>query len=83
MRTRAVKRRQTSLRLNDKLFNRLKKDAARNNSSFNKFVENILLDSYEWKPNAETLRAMEEVENDHGQLDVLDMKHFYEYVEAL
>lgn len=63
-RRQTITRRQTSFRLSDHLLEMLKKDAARNHRSLNNYVEHILMESVEWVPNAETLKAIYDAEHD-------------------
>ena len=82
MRTKTLNRRQTSFRLYDRLLDKLKKEAARNNKSLNNYVENILMDSVEWTLNAETLKAFDDIEH-RRNLEVLDVDNFKNFVASL
>ena len=82
MRTKTLNRRQTSFRLYDRLLDKLKKEAARNNKSLNNYVENILMDSVEWTLNAETRKAFDDIEH-RRNLEVLDVDNFKNFVASL
>lgn len=57
-------RKQTSFRLDEKLIKKLKTVAQRNHRSLNNYVELLLWNASDRKPNADTLQAMFEAE--HG-----------------
>ncbi len=52
----------TSIRLNSDLYERLQKEAKKENRSLNNFIETALYQTVYREPNAETLAAMEEVQ---------------------
>ena len=79
----AVKpRKSTAFRLDNDLLERLKAEAKRENRSLNNLVETILMDAVYYKPNLETLEAIEEVRSGK-ELETLDLEHFDEYVKSL
>ncbi|MDM8152868.1 toxin-antitoxin system protein [Bacteroides gallinaceum] len=79
----AVKpRKSTAFRLDNDLLERLKAEAKRENRSLNNLVETILMDAVYYKPNPETLEAIEEVRSGK-ELETLDLEHFDEYVKSL
>lgn len=68
----------TSIRLNKNLYKHLQEKAKAENRSLNNYIETLLWDVSEFRaPNAETLAAMQEVQ-DHVEgkkrLDVIDNK---------
>ncbi|MCA4810675.1 hypothetical protein ACTS9T_18525 [Empedobacter falsenii] len=63
-------KRLTSLRINNNLYEFLKKEAIKSNRSFNNYIETILLDATGYSiPNSETISAMEELKNNSENLD--------------
>ena len=59
MKTKTTKK-PTAFRLNERLLNRLKEEAKKNNRSLNNYVECILMDSVYNEPNDETIEAINE-----------------------
>lgn len=76
-------RKQTSFRLNHDLLVKLQEEAKRHNRSLNNFVESILMAFIAERPNATTLAAMKEAENNSASLETLDMKNFRSFVDSL
>lgn len=75
-------RKLTAFRLKTSLIERLKQEAKRENRSLNNYVETLLMDATNRKPNAETLAAIEEARSGK-ELETLDVDHFKEFVASL
>jgi len=75
------KKRQIVFRLEESLIDRLKKEANKENSSLNNYVEEILLDRFK-KPNATTLFAMLEAIKDNN-LEVLNLSSLDTYLKSI
>ena len=73
---------QISFRLPEYLIEALKKEAEERDSSLNSHVAMILLDSIEWEPNEETLKAFDDIEHQRN-LEVLDVDNFKSFVASL
>ena len=66
-------KRLTSLRINNNLYEFLKKEAIKSNRSFNNYIETILLDATGYSiPNSETISAMEELKNNPQIIELLE-----------
>jgi len=66
-------KRLTSLRINNNLYEFLKKEAIKSNRSFNNYIETILLDATGYSiPNSETISAMKELKNNSDNLDSIN-----------
>lgn len=77
-----VERKQTSFRLRTDLLERLQVIVKEENRSLNNFVESALMDIIYRKPNAITLKAMQEAESGN-ELETLDLNNFKDYVASL
>lgn len=77
-----VERKQTAFRLRTSLVERLKAEAKRENRSLNNYVETLLSDAIERRPNPDTMEAIEEAKSGK-ELETLDVEHFKEYVASL
>lgn len=77
-----VERKQTSFRLRTDLLERMQVVAKEENRSLNNFVESTLMDIFYRKPNATTLKAMQEAESGK-ELETLDLNNFKDYVASL
>lgn len=77
-----IDRKQTSFRLSSDLIDRLREAAKKENRSLNNFVESVLMDIVYRKPNATTLKAMQEAESGK-ELETLDLNNFKDYVASL
>ncbi len=77
-----VERKQTAFRLCTSLVERLKAEAKRENRSLNNYVETLLSDAIERRPNPDTMEAIEEAKSGK-ELETLDVEHFKEYVASL
>lgn len=75
-------RKQTSFRLSRELLERLQAEAKRHNRSVNNLVESVLMAFVAERPNAVTLAAMREAEN-NDNLEVLDLNNFRSFVDSL
>ncbi|WP_291529513.1 toxin-antitoxin system protein [Bacteroides sp. UBA939] len=75
-------RKQTSFRLSADLIDRLRLEARKENRSFNNFVEKVLMEVVNRKPNKTTLEAMHEAKSDKD-LETLDLDNFKDYVSSL
>lgn len=69
-------------RLRTDLIERLKKLAARDNRSLNNYVETVLMDVAYNTPNATTLEAMAEAENDEN-LTTVNMDSYESFLQSL
>lgn len=78
----AVERKQTSFRLRTDLLECMQVVAKEENRSLNNFVESTLMDIFCRKPNATTLKAMQEAESGK-ELETLDLNNFKDYVASL
>ena len=77
-----VTKKQTAFRLESDVLRRLKVAAKNENRSVNNFVENYLKDILYKTPNATTLAAMRECE-ENDNLETLDLDNFQAYVKSL
>ena len=77
-----VERKQTSFRLRTDLLERLQVVAKEENRSLNNYVASALMDIIYRKPNAITLKAMQEAESGK-ELETLDLNNFKDYVASL
>jgi hypothetical protein len=80
MEAKAIKK-QTALRLDGNLLDKLKAEAKKANRSLSNYVECILMESVFNEPNETTLAAMKEAEN--GDLETLELDNFKQYVASL
>lgn len=78
-------KRLTSLRINNNLYEFLKKEAVKSNRSFNNYIETILLDATGYSiPNSETISAMEELKNNSKNLDsISDPSKLKDYLNKI
>jgi len=81
METTVIKK-QTAFRFESDVLNRLKVAAKNENRSVNNFVENYLKELLYKIPNATTLAAMRECE-ENDNLEILDLDNFQAYVKSL
>jgi hypothetical protein len=77
-----ITRKSTMFRLRSELVERLKLMAAHDNRSLNNYVETILMDVAYHTPNATTIAAMKEAENDEN-LTTVDMDNFDSFIKSL
>lgn len=77
-----INRRSTMFRLRSELVDRLKQMAAKDNRSLNNYVETILMDVAYNTPNATTIAAMKDAENDDN-LTSVNMDSFDSFVKSL
>lgn len=77
-----VSRKSAMFRLRTELLERLKQLAAKDNRSLNNYVETILMDVAYNTPNATTLAAMKEAENDKN-LTHVNMDNFDSFIKSL
>lgn len=70
-----IARKQTTLRLGADLMDRLREEARREHRSLNSLIEAILARAMEYRPNADTLAAIEEARSGK-ELETLDLDHF-------
>jgi len=78
----AVNRKSTMFRLRTELLERLKQLAARDNRSLNNYVETILMDVAFNTPNATTIAAMKEAQEEANRSTV-DMSNFDSFLKSL
>lgn len=78
----AINRKSTMFRLRTELVDRLKQLAARDNRSLNNYVETILMDVAYNTPNATTLAAMKEAQ-DESTLTTVDMDSYDSFLSSL
>jgi len=78
----AINRKSAMFRLREELLERLKQLAARDNRSLNNYVETILMDVAYNTPNATTVAAMREAEND-ANLTSVDMSSYESFLKSL
>ena len=78
----AINRKATMFRLREELVERLKQLAARDNRSLNNYVETILMDVVYNTPNATTVEAMKEAENDEN-LTTVNMDSYELFLKSL
>jgi len=78
-----IPRKQTAFRLNESLLERLKIEAKKENRSLNNFVESALMKAVYRKPNATTLAAIKEAQEDINltDIDMTDMQTFLKSLE--
>ncbi len=77
-----LNRKTAMFRLREDLINRLKQLAARENRSLNNYVETVLMDVAYNTPNATTLAAMDEAQND-ANLTTVDMSSYDSFLKSL
>lgn len=77
-----IKRKSTLFRLRVELVERLRQLAARDNRSLNNFVETILMDVAYNTPNATTIAAMKEAQ-DESTLTAVDMDSLDSFLSSL
>lgn len=66
-------KRATSLRLNSGLYDKIEERAKKENRSINNFLETIIIDALNYhEPNEETIKAIEEAENERDHLKRYD-----------
>lgn len=78
----AINRKSAMFRLREELLERLKQLAARDNRSLNNYVETILMDVVYNTPNAKTVAAMKEAENEEN-LTTVDMESYESFLKSL
>ena len=78
----AVNRKSTMFRLRTELLDRLKQMAARDNRSLNNYVETILMDVAYNTPNATTVAAMREAQDESNLTDV-NMDSYDDFLKSL
>ena len=78
----AINRKSAMFRLRAELLDRLKQLAARDNRSLNNYVETILMDVAYNKPNATTLAAMKEAQ-DESTLTTVNMDSYDTFLSSL
>jgi predicted transcriptional regulator len=77
-----INRKSTMFRLRSDLVERLKQLAAHDNRSLNNYVETILMDVAYNTPNATTVAAMKEAEDD-STLTPVDMSNFDSFIKSI
>ncbi len=77
-----TERKQTAFRLRADLLARLKIEAHKENRSLNNYVENILMETINHLPNAETMAAMREAEQGK-RLKKVDMASLERFLKSL
>jgi hypothetical protein len=77
-----IARKSTMFRLRTELVDRLKQLAAKDNRSLNNYVETILMDVAYRTPNATTLAAMKEAEDD-TTLTTVNMDNYDSFIKSL
>ncbi len=77
-----IHRKSAMFRLREELLERLKQLAARDNRSLNNYVETILMDVAFNEPNATTIAAMKEAQNDKD-LTVVEMDSYEAFLKSL
>lgn len=75
-------RKAAMFRLREELLDRLKQLAARDNRSLNNYVETILMDVVYNVPNATTVAAMKEAENEEN-LTTVSMDSYESFLKSL
>lgn len=78
----SINRKSAMFRLRTELIERLKQLAARDNRSLNNYVETILMDVAFNTPNATTIAAMKEAQ-DESNLTSVDMSNFDSFLKSL
>lgn len=78
----AINRKSAMFRLRTELLERLKLLAARDNHSLNNYVETILMDVAYNTPNATTLAAMKEAQDD-SNLTTVNMDSYDSFLSSL
>lgn len=78
----AIIRKSAMFRLREELLERLKQLAARDNRSLNNYVETILMDVVYNTPNATTVAAMKEAE-DEDNLTTVSMDNYESFLKSL
>lgn len=78
----AINRKSAMFRLRTELLERLKLLAARDNRSLNNYVETILMDVAYNTPNATTLAAMKEAQDD-SNLTTVNMDSYDSFLSSL
>lgn len=77
-----INRKSAMFRLRTELLDRLKQLAARDNRSLNNYVETILMDVAYNTPNAATITAMKEAQ-DEANLTTVDMTNYDTFLKSL
>lgn len=77
-----INRKSTMFRLRTELLERLKQLAAKDNRSLNNYVETILMDVAYNTPNATTLAAMKEAQDD-STLTTVNMDNYDSFLSSL
>jgi hypothetical protein len=78
----AINRKSAMFRLRTELLDRLKQLAARDNRSLNNYVETILMDVAYNTPNATTVAAMKEAQ-DESTLTTVNMDSYESFLSSL
>jgi hypothetical protein len=78
----AINRKSAMFRLRTELLDRLKQLAARDNRSLNNYVETILMDVAYNTPNATTVTAMKEAQ-DESTLTTVNMESYESFLSSL
>lgn len=78
----AINRKSAMFRLRIELLDRLKQLAAKENRSLNNYVETVLMDAAYNTPNATTIAAMKEAENEEN-LTTVDMASRESFLKSL
>lgn len=78
----SINRKATMFRLREELLERLKQLAARDNRSLNNYVETILMDVVYNTPNATTVTAIKEAENEEN-LTTVNMDSYESFLKSL
>ena len=78
----AIIRKSAIFRLRTELLDRLRQLAANDNRSLNNYVETILMDVAFNTPNAATIEAMKEAQ-DESNVTTVDMKDFDSFLKSL
>lgn len=78
----AIIRKSAIFRLRTELLDRLRQLAANDNRSLNNYVETILMDVAFHTPNAATIEAMKEAQ-DESNVTTVDMKDFDSFLKSL
>ncbi len=77
-----INRKSAMFRLREELLERLKQLAARDNRSLNNYVETILMNVVYNTPNATTVAAMKEAENEEN-LTTVNMNSYESFLKSL
>lgn len=78
-------RKQATFSLSGDLLTRLMAEAKKENRSLNNYVETALMDAIYWKPNKETLAAIEEAKSGKyaGTIDMSDFDSFMKSINDI